>query len=42
VGDVWKQMGSESLRIVQGYSFEQNVQGLRSALATLVPGFSAS
>lgn len=32
-------MGMESLRIIAGYSFEQNVSGLRQALCALVPGF---
>jgi len=41
-GDTGRQMGIESLRIIQDYSFEQNVQGLRSALEALVPGFRAS
>ena len=35
-------MGAESLRIIDGYSFEQNVAGLRQALEALVPGFSAT
>lgn len=35
-------MGEESLRIVNGYSFEQNVSGLRQALAAVRPGFTAS
>jgi glycosyltransferase involved in cell wall biosynthesis len=32
-------MGAESLRIVNGFSFEQNVQGLRAALGVVAPGF---
>ena len=32
-------MGMESLRIVNGFSFEQNVRGLRAALAAVRPGF---
>jgi glycosyltransferase involved in cell wall biosynthesis len=40
-GDTWRQMGSESLRIIQDYSFDQNVHGLRAALQALVPGFRA-
>jgi glycosyltransferase involved in cell wall biosynthesis len=41
-GDTGRQMGIESLRIIQDYSFDQNVHGLRTALEALVPGFSAS
>jgi glycosyltransferase involved in cell wall biosynthesis len=37
----WQAMGAESLRIIQEFSFEQNVVGLRQALQTLVPGFQA-
>jgi len=33
-------MGTESLRIISEYSFEQNVAGLRSALHAVSPGFS--
>lgn len=32
-------MGAESLRIIEGYSFEQNVHGLRQALHALIPRF---
>ena len=32
-------MGAESLRIINGYSFEQNVLGLRQALHAVAPGF---
>jgi len=32
-------MGAESLRIVDGYSFERNVAGLRQALSAVSPGF---
>jgi hypothetical protein len=35
-------MGVESLRIIQDYSFDHNVLGLRAALEALVPGFHAS
>jgi glycosyltransferase involved in cell wall biosynthesis len=41
-GETWRAMGHESLRIIQNYSFEQNVQGLRAALQMLVPGFRAA
>jgi len=34
-------MGENSLRLIQKYSFEQNVSGLRQALGRLVPGFEA-
>lgn len=33
-------MGEQSLRIVNGFSFEQNVGGLRAALAAVRPGFA--
>lgn len=33
-------MGAESLHIVDGYSFERNVAGLRQALHEVAPGFS--
>jgi glycosyltransferase involved in cell wall biosynthesis len=42
LGDTSRDMGQQSLRIIQHYSFEQNVQGLRAALQALVPGFRAS
>lgn len=32
-------MGENSLRIIRQYSFEQDVEGLRKALAVIVPGF---
>ena len=35
-----KSMGENSLRLIQKYSFEQDVAGLRGALAHVVPGFS--
>lgn len=35
-------MGAESLRIVNGYNFEQNVAGLRQALHAVTPGFGLS
>lgn len=35
-----KTMGAESLRIINEYSFEQNVSGLRQALHAVAPGFS--
>lgn len=41
-GDTGRQMGVESLRIIQDYSFDHNVLGLRAALEALVPGFRAS
>lgn len=34
-------MGENSLRLIQQFSFEQNVAGLRQALAHAVPGFAA-
>ena len=34
-------MGENSLRLIQQYSFEQDVAGLRQALAHLLPGFEA-
>jgi glycosyltransferase involved in cell wall biosynthesis len=37
----WQTMGAQSLLIVQGFSFEQNVSGLRQALQHVVPGFQA-
>jgi hypothetical protein len=33
-------MGAESLRIINSYSFEQNVSGLRQTLHALIPAFS--
>jgi len=33
-------MGAEGLRIVDGLSYEQNVRGLRAALAAVRPGFA--
>jgi glycosyltransferase involved in cell wall biosynthesis len=36
----WKAMGAESLKIVQNFTFDQNVVGLRQALRQLVPGFA--
>jgi len=33
-------MGAEGLRIVDGLSYEQNVRGLRVALAAVRPGFA--
>ena len=33
------EMGAESLRIINGYNFEQNVSGLRQALHALIPAF---
>jgi glycosyltransferase involved in cell wall biosynthesis len=38
---ITSRMGLKSLNKIQPYSFEQNVSGLRIALQTLVPGFSA-
>jgi glycosyltransferase involved in cell wall biosynthesis len=37
----WQMMGAQSLRIIQVFSFEQNVSGLRHALQHVVPGFQA-
>jgi glycosyltransferase involved in cell wall biosynthesis len=37
----WQRMGGESLRIIESFSFEQNVTGLRQALEHVVPGFQA-
>jgi glycosyltransferase involved in cell wall biosynthesis len=37
----WQAMGTQSLRIIQDFSFEQNVAGLRQALQHVVPGFQA-
>jgi glycosyltransferase involved in cell wall biosynthesis len=37
----WQTMGVQSLRIIRGFSFEQNVAGLRQALQHVVPGFQA-
>jgi glycosyltransferase involved in cell wall biosynthesis len=34
-------MGENSLRVIQQYSFEENVAGLRHALSLAVPGFAA-
>jgi hypothetical protein len=34
-------MGENSLRVIQQYSFEENVAGLRHALALAVPGLAA-
>jgi hypothetical protein len=34
-------MGENSLRIIQQYSFEQDVSGLRAALELCKPGFVA-
>lgn len=34
-------MGENSLRLIQNYSFEQDAEGLRGALAAAVPGFAA-
>ena len=38
---IWKSMGKESLRIIQDFSLEQNILGLRQALEAVVPGFQA-
>jgi glycosyltransferase involved in cell wall biosynthesis len=38
-GQVSQSMGAEGLRIISGYTFEQNVSGLRQAFHALVPGF---
>jgi glycosyltransferase involved in cell wall biosynthesis len=42
MGDTGREMGIESLHIIDDYSFEQNLRGLRTALQALVPGFRAS
>lgn len=34
-------MGAQAPEIIQDYSFERDIQGLRQALAALVPGFTA-
>jgi hypothetical protein len=34
-------MGENSLRVIQQYSFEEDVAGLRQALSLALPGFSA-
>jgi DNA-binding NtrC family response regulator len=34
-------MGQESLRIINEYSFEQNIRVLRTALEAMVQGFQA-
>lgn len=39
--NTWQAMGEQSLRIIQGYSFDQNVSGLRQALQCVAPGFPA-
>jgi glycosyltransferase involved in cell wall biosynthesis len=36
-----RDMGAQSLRIIQDFSFGQNIAGIRQALQVLVPGFSA-
>lgn len=36
-----ERMGAESLRIIRSFGFEQNVSGLRQALAHIAPGFAA-
>jgi glycosyltransferase involved in cell wall biosynthesis len=36
-----RKMGAESRRIISDYTFQSNVEGLREALAALVPGFPA-
>ena len=36
-----KEMGLKSLEKIQGFSFEQNVSGLRNALEAVVPAFTA-
>ena len=36
---VCQAMGAESLRIIQDYSFDRNISGLRQALHALLPGF---
>jgi glycosyltransferase involved in cell wall biosynthesis len=38
---IWQTMGEQSLRIIRGFSFEQNVSGLRQTLEHVVPGFQA-
>ena len=36
---IWQAMGAESLRIIERYSFDENVTGIRQALQHVVPGF---
>lgn len=36
-----REMGQQALRTISAHSFEQDVQGLRQALAAIVPGFRA-
>ena len=38
---VWQAMGRESLRMIAHHGFEENVAGLRQALAAVSPGFRA-
>jgi glycosyltransferase involved in cell wall biosynthesis len=39
--DTWQAMGAKSREIIQNYNFGANVDGLRRALQSLVPGFAA-
>lgn len=39
--DTWQAMGAMSREIVQNYNFGANVDGLRQALQSLLPGFAA-
>ncbi|MGA9668237.1 MAG: glycosyltransferase family 4 protein [Terracidiphilus sp.] len=38
----WQSMGEQSLRIIQDFSFDKNIAGLRQALQHVVPGFQAA
>jgi glycosyltransferase involved in cell wall biosynthesis len=40
-GENWRNMGAQSLQIVRGYNFDENVRGIRQALERVVPGFAA-
>jgi len=40
--ETWRTMGARSLEIIESYSFDGNVEGLRQALEHTVPGFDAS
>jgi glycosyltransferase involved in cell wall biosynthesis len=39
---VAERMGQRAFKRIQGWSFEEDIQGLRRALASVVPGFEAS
>jgi glycosyltransferase involved in cell wall biosynthesis len=40
-GERWREMGAQSLRIIQSYNFDENVRGLRRALQHIAPRFRA-